>query len=426
MCVVKRFFMMGLIGLSSLDIKAQLQIFVIDSSYQTKDYGQVGASYTKRNGEKKLTESAGGTMSDGAIDYYCSNCKIATDGTFTFNRTEVYASGSDIVIWAFKNGDKYTDTLRIHVPRTIAVSALKRNVEVAPAQGLLLNYQILFDNGQSVNTLSHPHLLKTINYRYFPADFGVEKGKLFFSGTNYYDSILIDYFVEGLPHVGGQITVYPRYVYTLNIERTGGKGYKGDRGSSGNSGRGSTPNGQNGQGGGNGRRGNDGQDVVLRLHTLPSGIVKAEIESGRLVSEVYYIDFKDGGSMVFDLSGGEGGDGGDGGDGGSGNSATERYSAGYGGNGGDGGYGGHGGRGGNLTVYTDSMSYQYIDNVVLINRGGRGGNGGVGGSGGKGGSDNNAKLIDILITGRRGNRGNSGSPGNDGQNGYPMTVHIKP
>ncbi|MFM6983105.1 MAG: collagen-like protein [Chitinophagaceae bacterium] len=398
---------------------------IVDSSFQTKDYGQVGASFTKRNGEKKLTESAGGTMSDGAIDYYCSNCKIATDGTFTFNRTELYTSGSDIVIWAFKNGDKYTDTLRLHVPRTIAVSALKRQVKVAPSKAMSLDYQFLFDNGQSVSSVSHPHLLKTINYRYFPADFGVEKGLLFFSGTNYYDSILIDYFVEGLPHVGGQITVWPQYVYTVNFNGAGNKGHKGDRGNSGNSGRGSTQNGQNGQGGGNGYRGNDGQDVVMKLQTLPSGIIKVEIESGRLLTEVYYIDFKSGGNIVVDLSGGEGGEGGDGGDGGSGNNATDRYSAGYGGNGGDGGYGGHGGRGGNLRVYTDSSAYQYIDRIVLFNKGGRGGNGGSGGNGGKGGTDSNARLLDILITGRRGNRGSSGSPGQDGQNGYPMTVQIK-
>lgn len=416
---------MGLIGLTSLNIKAQLKIFVIDSSYQTKDYGQIAATFTKKNGKQKTSESAGGTMLNGAIDYYCSNCKINEDGSFTFKRTELYASGSDIVIWAFKNGDKYTDTLRLHVPRSIAVSAIKRKVEVLPNTPIDLDFQFLFDNGETVNTMSHPNLLKTIGYRQFTADFGVEKGRLYFSGSNYYDSCLIDYYVEGLPHVGGQIIVYPKYVYTRNIDGTGSKGYKGSRGSSGNSGKGSTPNGQNGQGGGNGQRGNDGQDLIMKLTTLPSGIVKVAIENRRMLTEVYFIDFKSGGQLVVDLSGGEGGDGGDGGDGGSGNNATERYSAGYGGNGGDGGYGGHGGRGGNLTIYADSIAYQFIDNVILINRGGRGGNGGKGGSGGKGGTDSNAKLIDILLTGRRGNGGGSGGPGNDGQNGYPMTVHIQ-
>lgn len=425
MCVVKRFFLMGLIGLSSFDINAQLKIFVIDSSYQTKDYGQIAASFTKKNGKQKVSESAGGTMLNGSIDYYCSNCKINEDGSFTFKRTELYASGSDLVIWAFKNGDKYTDTLRLHVPRTIAVSAIKRKHDVFPNRPVELDFQLLFDNGESVSTITHPHLLKTISYREFPADFGVEKGHLYFSGNNYYDSCLVDYYLEGLPHVGGQIIVYPKYVYTKNIEGIGAKGYKGNKGSSGNSGRGSTPNGQNGQGGGNGLRGNDGQDLTIKLTTLPSGIVKVEVENRRLLSEVYFIDFNSGGHLVVDLSGGQGGDGGDGGDGGRGNDATDRYSAGYGGNGGEGGYGGHGGRGGNLTIYTDSAAYQFIDNINLINRGGRGGNGGKGGSGGKGGTDNNARLIDILITGRRGNGGSSGGPGNDGQNGYPMSVYIK-
>ncbi len=425
MCVVKKNLLLWLLAVGVFECQAQLQLFVIDSSFQTYDYGQVAATFTKKNGKQKTTASAGGTMLDGAIDYYCSNCKINQEGRFSFDRSAVYASGKDILIWAFKNGDKYTDTLRIHVPRTIAVSAIQRYVEVAPSEPIELDFQVLFDNGESVNTRSHKHLLKTIRYRDFPADFGVEKGYLYFSGSNYYDSCLIDYYVDGLPHVGGQIIVYPQYIYTRNIDGSGRRGTKGNKGNSGYSGRGSTPNGQNGQGGGNGYAGVDGMDMVLKLQTLPSGVVKVETDNHGLVKDVSYIDFSKGGKLVVNLSGGNGGEGGDGGDGGSGNNATDRYAAGYGGNGGDGGYGGHGGRGGSLTIYTDSAAYRYIDQITLINKGGRGGRGGEGGRGGSGGSDNNARLLDILITGRRGNKGSSGSPGNDGQNGYPMTIYVR-
>lgn len=425
MCVRQKILLLCCWAVGVFECQAQLQLFVVDSSFQTRDYGQVAATFTKKNGKQKTSESAGGTMLNGAIDYYCSNCKISSDGSFTFNRKELYASGADILIWAFKNGGKYTDTLRLHVPRTIAVSAVKRQVKISPNRALDLEYQFLFDNGEYVSSITHPHLLKTISYRDFPADFGVENGRLFFAASNYYDSCIIGYFVEGLPHIGGQFIVYPQYVYTRTISRVGGKGGKGSNGSLGYSGRGSTPNGQNGQSGGNGYRGHDGSDLVLRMQTFASGIVKVEIDSRSLTNEVYYIDLQSGGNLVVDISGGDGGDGGDGGKGGGGNNATDRHAAGYGGNGGDGGYGGHGGRGGNLTVYTDSAAYRYIDQITLINKGGRGGNGGVGGSGGSGGSDNNARLLDILVTGRRGNRGSSGSPGNDGQSGFPMTVYVR-
>lgn len=425
MCVFKKMWLFGMLAAGVFECQAQLQLLLVDSSFQTKDDGQVGAIFTKKNGKQKISESAGGSMLNGAIDYYCSNCKISSDGRFSFDRNALYASGSDIVIWAFKNGGKYTDTLRLHVPRIIAVSAVRKKLKVNPSHPLNLDFQILFDNGESVSSSTHPHLLKTISYRNFPADFGIENGRLYFSGTNYYDSCLIDYFVEGLPHVGGQITAYPSYVYTMHINRLGNKGSKGSQGSSGYSGRGSSPNGQSGQSGGNGLSGDDGQDLTMKLQTLESGIVKVEIDSRGLTSEVYYIDLQSGGKLIVDISGGQGGDGGEGGKGGAGNNATERYAAGYGGNGGDGGYGGHGGRGGNLSVYTDSAASRYIDQITLINKGGRGGNGGDGGSGGSGGSDNNARLLDILITGRRGNRGRTGSPGNDGQNGFPMSVYIR-
>ncbi len=425
MCVVKKTLMLTMIAFCLPNAQAQLQLFLVDSSFTTKDYGEVGASFTRRNGKQKLTENAGGDLLNGSIDYYCSNCKINSDGRFTFDRSKVYNNGSEIVIHAFKNGDKYTDTLRLHVPRPIAVSALKNKTNVTPSESIPFAFQFLFDNGESVSTNTHAHLLKTVRFRDLPPEFGVEKGQLFFSATKYYDSCQLSYYIDGLPHVGGRITVYPQYNYTRTIEGKGNRGQKGNRGSSGYSGSGSTPNGQNGQSGGNGGRGNDADDMTIKLKTLPSGIVKVEVERARLVREEYYLDFEAGARLNIDLSGGDGGEGGEGGDGGSGNNATERYAAGYGGNGGEGGYGGNGGRGGYLTVYADSTAYKFIDRLTLFNRGGRGGYGGRGGSGGKGGSDNNARLIDILITGRRGNGGGSGGQGNDGQNGYPMTVHIK-
>lgn len=219
-------------------------------------------------------------------------------------------------------------------------------------------------------------------------------------------------------------------------------------------------NGQNGFHGGDGGRGINADDVDVYLEGMIAlGETDTEVMHVRIVSrrtgrvEHRYYN-PTGGNLTIFARGGHGGNGGDGQDGGHGGCGGKGsyYKVkqivepqgedqpdkitqivvsedAYGGHGGDGGFGGRGGNGGqggdggNVYIFFNDDTKQYLNTIIVDNRGGTGGiagNGGCRGRSGAGAAGGRGRGTD----GRRGGIAPDGFRGGFGQEGRVLTQQI--
>lgn len=416
--------------LSSLCLRAdnRLRMFIIDSSYLYGNKGNIGIEFTKKKGRKRLTYNAGGNMSFDYFDFKCLNCSINLYGEFQFDREKLFKLGKDPVIMVSKRNGQFNDTLRIHIPRPVAVAQINVFNTLQAYKDYQLKLLFTYDDGRVASTLEYPSLMNEIELSQLPPGVQFTEGRFSMNAHILYDSFDVYYRVKSMPTVRNRLHFTTSYVYDLYINGKGQDGFSGSRGSSGSNGssyKGSNVNGNSGGPGSHGSSGGDGVQMKLYLKTVRQGLILVRVESERHNGLIYYLDIEGGGKIDVNLDGGNGGAGGSGGSGGYGADGTESSSPGYGGNGGSGGNGGFGGRGGNLTIYTDSAALKFANTIAFSNLGGRGGNAGSGGSGGVGGSNYKGSLLSSLFTGRRGNSGPSGQEGMSGQNGYPPRIVLE-
>lgn len=425
-----------LIGLSFASCRTQK-----DLSYATPihikavpDYSKPLEVYESFKLDVVIDKNSGRTVKTRGIDghYPWSKLKIAlSEGYFNngyvyFNRSKL-KSNTIFVHVSSELNSRAADTFSVKIP---AVT----NIKLSTAQNYLwagkapqIKCTFTFSSGRKFESDSYPHLLQmlsanngaiciTIDGFAWSADYN----KNFYPQANFKTALTTD------TSIADSIYKDISYVeqYCLNVN--GISGYSGRDGRNGSSGSASgNINGENGTSGEDGQRGEDGKDVDVRISSITFGndtIWKVQISShnGEFTK---WLNMTQKSRLSILSKGGNGGNGGKGGDGGNGADATGKINAGYGGHGGNGGNAGDGGNGGNIKISIDKQSYKFADRLSHDNRSGIAGITGNNGRRGTGGVKQNAKLANILYTGRGGTSGSDGANGHDGKSGkYKIEV----